>query len=79
MAQLTVRKVSDAVVAALKERARKSGRSAEAEHRRLLEKTLLQDRREEFFDELLAHRVKLPPGEPSTTEILRRHRSAGTR
>ena len=41
MAQLTVRKVSDEVVGALKRRAAANGRSAEAEHRNILRASLL--------------------------------------
>jgi plasmid stability protein len=40
MAQLIVRDLDDGVVAALKARAARSGRSAEAEHRRILEAAL---------------------------------------
>ena len=43
MAQLTVRKLSMQVVDALKRRAAAHGRSAEAEHREILRKTLLAD------------------------------------
>jgi len=42
MAQLIVRNISDRVVEALKRRAAEHGRSAEAEHRALLEATLLR-------------------------------------
>lgn len=41
MAQLTVRKVSQEVVGALKRRAAANGRSAEAEHREILHALLL--------------------------------------
>lgn len=41
MAQLTVRKVSDEVVGALKRQAAANGRSAEAEHRDILRASLL--------------------------------------
>ena len=41
MAQLTVRKVSQEVVGALKRRAAANGRSAEAEHRSILHSLLL--------------------------------------
>lgn len=41
MAQLTVRKVSDEVIGALKRRAAANGRSAEAEHRNILRVSLL--------------------------------------
>jgi plasmid stability protein len=40
MAQLIVRDLDEAVVAALKARAARHGRSAEAEHRRILEAAL---------------------------------------
>jgi len=41
VAQLIVRKVEDEVVQALKERAGRHGRSAEAEHREILREALL--------------------------------------
>ncbi|MGP1396319.1 MAG: FitA-like ribbon-helix-helix domain-containing protein [Inquilinaceae bacterium] len=41
MAQLTVRSVSDQIVRALKQRAAARGRSAEAEHREILRRALL--------------------------------------
>lgn len=44
MRQLLVRQVDDAVFAALKERAARHGRSVEAEHRAILEETLLPSR-----------------------------------
>ena len=43
MAQLLVRNLDDDLVARLKERAAEHGRSAEAEHRAILEKTLRPD------------------------------------
>jgi plasmid stability protein len=42
MAQLTVRSVKDLIVRALKQRAAAHGRSAEAEHRDILRKALLE-------------------------------------
>lgn len=42
MAQLIVRKLEENVVQALKERAARHGRSAEAEHREILRETLLK-------------------------------------
>ncbi len=42
MAQLTVRKVEEAVVRALRIRAAERGRSAEAEHREILRDALLE-------------------------------------
>lgn len=45
MAQLIVRRLEDAVVSALKERAAKKGRSTEAEHREILRSALFTARR----------------------------------
>lgn len=74
MAQLTVRNVDDAIAAALKERAMKSGRSAEAEHRKILEEVLRPAQGTDFFSQARTRRVKLGPGTASTTEILRADR-----
>ncbi len=74
MAQLTVRNIDPEIAAALKARAARSGRSAEAEHRRILESALRPERDAVFFDEARQRRIKLPPGVPSTTELLRRDR-----
>ena len=48
MAQLLVRDVEEEVVRALKLRAARQGRSAEAEHRELLKAALLPGRRKSF-------------------------------
>jgi len=77
MAQLTVRNIDDAIAAALKERAAKAGRSAEAEHRKILEEVLLPPQNLDFFSEARTRRVKLRPGASSTTEILRQDRERG--
>jgi plasmid stability protein len=45
MAQLLVRDVDDAIVKALRERAARNGRSAEAEHREILATALCRTRR----------------------------------
>jgi len=74
MAQLTVRNVDASIAAALKERAAKAGRSAEAEHRRILEEALRPGHRSDFFSEARAKRVKLSPETPATTDILRADR-----
>jgi plasmid stability protein len=74
MTQLTVRNVDPAIAAALKARAARSGRSAEAEHRRILEEALRADARGDFFDEVRPRRIKLAPGTPDTTELLREDR-----
>lgn len=74
MAQLIVRNVDASIAAALKERAMKAGRSAEAEHRRILEEVLRPGGSSDFFSEARSRRVKLRPGGPTTTELLREDR-----
>ena len=54
MAQLLVRDVDDAIVKALRERAARHGRSAEAEHREILAKALRRTRRRSFAEVLAA-------------------------
>ena len=48
MANLVVRNLDDEIVQALKERAVRHKRSAEAEHRAILEQVLLRPRRKSF-------------------------------
>ena len=80
MAQLTVRNVPPAVVSALKARAARAGRSAEAEHRRILEDALSgAPAAVDFFAEARARRIRLPAGEPDTTALLRRDRDRDDR
>ena len=74
MAQLTVRNVDDAIAAALKARAARAGRSAEAEHRRILEAALRPGAETDFFARARAQRVRLDPGLPSTGDLLRQDR-----
>lgn len=52
MANLVVRNIDDEVVSALKERAGRSGLSAEAEHRRILAKALLGPKKKSFAEVL---------------------------
>ena len=74
MGVLTVRNVDDALIRALKIRAAHNGRSAEAEHRLILEQ-VLQPRREELIERLRAHRKKLEGRDfADMTEIIRRSR-----
>ncbi len=54
MAQLIVRNIENEVVEALKLRAAQNGRSAEAEHRELLRKALLQQPARSLKEHLLA-------------------------
>lgn len=74
MAQLLVRDLPEAVVRSLKVRAARHGRSAEAEHRRILEEALLpRGPRGTLKDWLLA----MPPG--GTDADFARHRDRGRR
>ncbi len=77
MAQLTVRGVDDEIAAALKARAARAGRSAVAEHRRILEEALRPRKDDDFFDAVRARRIKLSSGMPDTTELLRQARDRG--
>lgn len=54
MPSLIVRNVDEAVISALKRRAARHGRSAEAEHRALLSEALLQPRRRSLAEVLAA-------------------------
>lgn len=74
MAQLTVRGVDDEIAAALKARAARAGRSAEAEHRKILEEALRPAGKADFFEAARRRRIKLPPSVPSTTDLLRQDR-----
>lgn len=75
MAQLIVRNVDDAIAVALKARAANSGRSAEAEHRRILEEALLPRTSNDFQSAVRARRVRLSDLSLSTTDILRQDRN----
>jgi plasmid stability protein len=54
MANLVVRNLDDNIVQALKERAARHNRSAEAEHRAILEQVLLRPKRRSFAQVLAA-------------------------
>ncbi len=68
MAQLTVRKLSRQIVDGLKQRAAANGRSAEAEHRQILRKTLLPAEGA-FADRARAMRQRLASSIDSTETI----------
>ena len=53
MGQLLVRELEQSIIDALKSRAAEHGRSAEAEHRAILEQVLLQPNRRSFVDVLM--------------------------
>ena len=72
MASLHVRNVDDEIVALLKERATRHGRSAEAEHREILQDAL-KGRQAMSFDEMAALLRERLAGRPHTpSEILQR-------
>jgi len=54
VANLIVRNLNQSIVNALKRRAARNGRSAEAEHRALLEELLLRPKRKSFAEALAA-------------------------
>ena len=58
MANLVVRNLDQRIVDALKQRAAKHGRSAEAEHRAILEEALLLTSKKKSFAEVLS---SMPP------------------
>jgi antitoxin FitA len=77
MGVLTVRKVDDELIRELKLRAAKHGRSAEAEHRLILEQALRADR-QALIRELREHRRSLEGLDFSdTTDLIRRSRDSG--
>lgn len=74
---LTVRKVDDELIRALKIRAAEHGRSAEVEHRLILEQALRSDRHA-LVKKLREHRRSLEGRDFSDmTEIIRRSRDSG--
>ena len=78
MGQLTVRNLDDAVVAALKARAARHGRSAEAEHRLILRKALLEgEAPSDWFAAAARLRARLgraTEGGPDSTALIRADR-----
>lgn len=79
MAQLTVRKLDDEVVRQLKIRAARNNRSAEAEHRAILEATL-RPREEDFWHRAEALRAATRDREATdSTLLVRRDRERQAR
>ncbi len=71
--QLLVRGLNDRIIRSLKERARRNGRSVEAEHRAILEDTL--GVHEETFAERAARlRAEIPPSTLNSTDLIREDR-----
>jgi plasmid stability protein len=69
VASLHVRNIDDAIVARLKERAKRHGRSAEAEHRAILEKAL-PEAQGKTFDEMAAELRARLAGRVHTPSVL---------
>jgi antitoxin FitA len=77
MGVLTVRKVDDELIRELKLRAARNGRSAEAEHRLILEQAL-RTRREEFVKLMRESRERLKGRDFSdSADLVRRSRDSG--
>jgi plasmid stability protein len=77
MGVLTVRKVDDDLIRALKLRAAQHGRSAEAEHRLILEQAL-RNHRDDFVKLARESRERLKGRDFSdTTDLIRRSRDSG--
>jgi plasmid stability protein len=70
MGQLIVRGLDDRLIEALKQRARRSGRSAEAEHRVILEQ-VLQPETESFAEAAARLRASTPRQSSDSAELLR--------
>jgi plasmid stability protein len=62
MAQVIIRNLDTKTVASLKARAKRHGRSLEAELRELLAQTVARDAREEFLGWVARHRLPAVPG-----------------
>ncbi len=79
MAQLTVRKVDERVVLALKQRAAAHGHAAEAEHREILRRELLEGGKpkDDFARRASKLRSRLRSGVDST-ELIRADRDRNT-
>jgi antitoxin FitA len=68
MAQLIVRNIDDRLVGALKRRAARHGRSAEAEHREILMESLRSELADASFKEVLASMPAVGEDEDFTVE-----------
>jgi len=77
MAQLTVRNISDDMVRALRLRAAKHGRSAEAEHRVILAEALWAGQDDDFWSRADALRARSRRQRSDSGELQRRMRDDG--
>jgi plasmid stability protein len=73
MGQLIVRGLDDRLIEALKQRSRRTGRSAEAEHRVILEQAL-QSETETFAEAAARLRARTPRQVSDSAELLRQDR-----
>jgi antitoxin FitA len=73
MGQLIVRGLDDRLIRALKQRAVRAGRSAEAEHRAILEHALRSET-ESFAEAAARLRARTPPQSTDSADLLRRDR-----
>ena len=75
MGMLQVRKLDDELIARLKARAERNGRSAEAEHREILRDALTAEDNTDFFERAARFREKLKGRKITPTiELLREAR-----
>lgn len=73
MGQLIVRGLDDRLIQSLKQRAARAGRSAEAEHRAILEQAL-QSEAEPFVAAAARLRARTPPQATDSATLIRRDR-----
>lgn len=73
MGQLIVRGLDDRIIQALKQRAARTGRAAEAEHRAILEQALRPEM-ESFAEAAARLRARTPPQTTNSADIVRRDR-----
>ena len=73
MGQLIVRGLEDRLIQALKRRAARAGRAAEAEHRAILQQ-VLEPETESFAEAAARVRARTPPQKTDSAELLRRDR-----
>jgi antitoxin FitA len=73
MGQLIVRGLDDRLIQTLKQRATRTGRSAEAEHRAILEQALRPET-ETFAEAAARLRARTPPQATDSTDLIRQDR-----
>ena len=73
MGQLIVRGLDDRIIQSLKQRAARAGRSAEAEHRMILEQALRPEV-ESFAEAAARMRARTPPQTTDSADLIREDR-----